>query len=572
MLRRPSPLWVAVESKPGPSSRTSRRSSPLSAVRWIGDAGGRSGVLGGVLQRLQAAVVDGRLDLGRIAADAPARDRRRAAGALRPTARSAGTSPRSASTLGKMPWASSRSSSIAPSTSRSSSPSRALATGSSASLLAGDREPDAAVRSGVAGRRRAGRARVCAARPRWRRRSAARDCCSSRSESFHASLEFGVLLREQGDRAGRLEQLGLLGELGVVDDRRRRLPVALDLGQHPARSRVRRAAARRRRPRRRGPAAPEPEPQPRVAERLAQHRLELAQAGRCSDSDHHAPQHPPGEQLAPRSARAGTRTRSRLASPTYVHLGDRGDGAGLDLQQRATSVGDLRQQEDDRDRCADHECAAARRRAGQKPPDDASRPPRAPPAITAARPTRSVDHQRRLGGDEQRRSRGRPPRSRRSRTGWRSAARTARARDSAPSDAVAPAARISRSSAALEAAGREREDERQREDVDHALPQDPECEQPPARLDDCRMYGTPPGTRGDQQRPERSMPAAAAASTGRRAPGPRMMSAFCAASQPGYARKSARSVTQTASAAAATPRQDPLPRHAGMGLLGHRPR
>jgi hypothetical protein len=33
MLRRPSPLWTADTSKPGPSSLTSRRSVPFPAVR-----------------------------------------------------------------------------------------------------------------------------------------------------------------------------------------------------------------------------------------------------------------------------------------------------------------------------------------------------------------------------------------------------------------------------------------------------------------------------------------------------------------------------------------------------------
>ena len=43
-----------------------------------------------------------------------------------------------------------------------------------------------------------------------------------------ARFELGVLLREQRDRAGGLQQLGLFGELGVVDDRRGRPAVALD--------------------------------------------------------------------------------------------------------------------------------------------------------------------------------------------------------------------------------------------------------------------------------------------------------------------------------------------------------
>ena len=345
-------------------------------------------------------------------------------GPLRPTARRAGTSPRSASTLGKMPWASSRSSSIAPSTSRSSSPRRALVAGSSAACSLAIASP---MRSEI---------RRCWA-PSCRSRSSLRRSPSlaatiRRRESLQIAqrvvprrLELGVLLREQRDRARRLEQLGLLGELGVVDDRRRRLPVALDLGQHASRRRVRERLAVGVDP---GVAVrpAEPEPEPWVAERLAQHRLQLTQRRTLQRLDHHAPQHPRREQLR-RDQRDQEPVPDRRSRRDEHPLGHRVEGVALDLQQARRLVGRLRQQEGDRDRCADHECAAPRRRAGHDPPHDESRPRQAPPG--SPRSGRRVRRRPPARARRRRaaRSPGRPPRRRRSRTGWRSAARTARA-------------------------------------------------------------------------------------------------------------------------------------------------
>ena len=68
MFTRPEPCSTLATSKPAPSSRTSTRSVPSSESSI--DRGARAvGVLGRVLQRLEAAEVRGRLDLARVAAD-----------------------------------------------------------------------------------------------------------------------------------------------------------------------------------------------------------------------------------------------------------------------------------------------------------------------------------------------------------------------------------------------------------------------------------------------------------------------------------------------------------------------
>ena len=74
MLRRPSPVWVAGDVEAGAVVADLEAQLAVLGAEVSGDVRGRSGVLGRVLQRLQAAVVDRRFDLGGVAADAPARD------------------------------------------------------------------------------------------------------------------------------------------------------------------------------------------------------------------------------------------------------------------------------------------------------------------------------------------------------------------------------------------------------------------------------------------------------------------------------------------------------------------
>ena len=108
-------------------------------------------------------------------------------------------------------------------------------------------------------------------------------------------FEFRVLVCQQRHGGRGVHELWVFGELRVVDDRDGRLAVAFDGGQHPAPGRFGRNAVVV------GPVvrvrAPEHEPQARVAERPAQHRLDLAQVRateRCLDD---ASQYSRGEQF-----------------------------------------------------------------------------------------------------------------------------------------------------------------------------------------------------------------------------------------------------------------------------------
>ena len=67
--------------------------------------------------------------------------------------------------------------------------------------------------------------------------------------------------------------------------------------------------------------------------------------------------------------------------------------------------------------------------------------------------------------------------------------------------------------------------------------------------DDCKMYGTPRNPTTISTSPKR-LPGRRRTQYSPVSTGPRMMSAFCTDSQPGYARKSARSVIHTAAMAA----------------------
>ena len=319
-------------------------------------------------------------------------------GPLRPMARRAGTSPRSASTLGKMPWASSRSSSIAPSTSRSNSSRRALVAGSAAACSLAIANPM---------RREISR---CWA-PSWRSRSSRRrspslaatirrrESCRSRSESFQAASSWAFSCASSATAPAAAQQLGLLGQLRIVHDRRRRAPVALDLGQHAPRRRVRERRAVGVDPAvASGPA--EPEPQAGVAERLAQHRFQLIRRRAPERVDHHAAQHPSRKQLR-RDQRDQEPVPDRRSRPDDRPLRHREEGVALDLQQARRLVGRLRQQEDDRDRCADHERASPRRRAVRDPPHDEPDRGKRHEDHPGPADAHDVEHQRGLGGDEQ---------------------------------------------------------------------------------------------------------------------------------------------------------------------------
>lgn len=88
-------------------------------------------------------------------------------------------------------------------------------------------------------------------------------------------IELGVLLRQQRGRSGRLQKLGIFGELGVMADRRGRVSVSIDLRQPLAglgglenRAPVPDPIT--------GAGAPETKPQSAVVGGLAQHPLQLA--------------------------------------------------------------------------------------------------------------------------------------------------------------------------------------------------------------------------------------------------------------------------------------------------------
>ena len=70
MLTKPWPRTaLLVASKPAPLSATSKHSSPVALLDRDRDARAFARVLARVLQRLEAAEVDRRLDVGRVAAD-----------------------------------------------------------------------------------------------------------------------------------------------------------------------------------------------------------------------------------------------------------------------------------------------------------------------------------------------------------------------------------------------------------------------------------------------------------------------------------------------------------------------
>ena len=99
MLTNPWPALRRRGIEPGPSSATVNSKPPDSSHRRDLDVRVRR-VLGRVLQRLEAAEVDGRLDLGRVAADPLGHDLDRRAGCGCAAARSASASPLSTSSGG----------------------------------------------------------------------------------------------------------------------------------------------------------------------------------------------------------------------------------------------------------------------------------------------------------------------------------------------------------------------------------------------------------------------------------------------------------------------------------------
>ena len=308
------------------------------------DVRGRAAVLGRVLERLQAAVVDRGLDLGRVAADAPAGDlerprplapdgaqrgqrargRRARWGRCRARGRAAPRSPRRARPRARRAW-------------------RAMAGSAAACSLA------------IASRMRSETSRCCA--PSWRSRSSRRRSLSlaatirlreswrSRSEPVHAASSCALSCASSATAPAARSSSGSSASWTSWRIAAAGLPVALDLGQHAAGPRVRDLD---RRTVDADPAAAlgagERQPQGGVAERLAQHRLQLAQGGAPQRLDHHAPQHPAREQLRG-DEREQEPVPDRRAGHGERPLHHRVDGVRLDLQQARRLEGRLRQQE-----------------------------------------------------------------------------------------------------------------------------------------------------------------------------------------------------------------------------------
>ena len=257
-------------------------------------------------------------------------------GPRRATARSAAASPRSASRLGKIPCARSRSSSIAASSSRFEL----------AELRVGRRVAPRPARSrspcgcaatrGAAARRRAGRARACAARPRSPRRCAGasragRSATPSSPRRARRSPAPAARSRPPPAAARAPRRAGRRAR--SRPPRARRAPPRSAPWPTPARE-ARRLPARR--PSARA-AVEEPEPQRRIAERLAQHRLELARRRAPQRFGHHPAQHPPGEQLGG-DQREEEAVPDRRPRPDDRPADDREDVGGL-RSQRACRPG-----------------------------------------------------------------------------------------------------------------------------------------------------------------------------------------------------------------------------------------
>ena len=210
--------------------------------------------------------------------------------------------------------------------------------------------------------------RCCA--PSWRSRSSRRrsislaatmrlrDSRSSLSEYLQPASSSAFSCASSAIAPGGLQQLGLLGELGVVDDRRGRPAVALDLRDDAPASRFGD-----------GVLGAKGEPEPRVAEGLSEHRLELGRLGPLQRCDHHLAQHPAGVQLG-RDQREQEPVPDRRSRRDDRPLDDGVEVVRLQLEQARRLERGLRDEEGERDRRADRQRAPARRRAADQPLHD----------------------------------------------------------------------------------------------------------------------------------------------------------------------------------------------------------